>query len=106
MRVVSVLVVFLALSPGPALRAAPAQPRRRGVATAVGACVAKVNARVRRCYADTGVACSAADPAVLAAVAKLEKTITARCHDDVSTQAAGFGALVTPAAVAERAREA
>jgi hypothetical protein len=65
-----------------------------------------VNARVRRCYAETGGACAASDPSIAAAVARLEATIGARCPDTASVQAAGFGAVVTPSAVADRGREA
>src|SRR5262245_36008732 len=105
MRSLTAVVLLLGFSVGSALAATPAQRCERGVAAAVASCVGKVNARARRCYADTGAACPAADAAVGKAVAKLEATIGKRCPDAASAQAAGFGALVTPSAVVDRARE-
>ena len=106
MRSLTIVVLLLGLSATSALAATPARRCERSVAAAVASCVTKVDARVRRCYADTGVACPAADPTIAAAVAKLEGAIGKGCPDGASAQAAGFGALVTPTAVVDRAREA
>src|SRR5262249_8760908 len=105
MRSLTAVVLLLGLSVGSARAATQAQRCERGVAGAVASCVGKVNARVRRCYAHTGAACPAGDAATGKAVAKLEAAIGKRCPDAASAQAAGFGALVTPAAVTDRARE-
>jgi hypothetical protein len=107
MRMRFALVVALSiLLTDSAIAASPAQRCERGVAAAVGSCVARVNARVRRCYAQTGSACAASDSGIATAVARLEATIGTACPDAASAQAAGFGAVVTPSAVVDRAREA
>jgi hypothetical protein len=89
----------------PARAASPAQRCENGVASAVGRCLKQVNARVRRCYAETGAPCAPSDTKVAKAVGALEQRITSNCTE-AGAQAAGFGALVTTAAVVDRAREA
>jgi hypothetical protein len=100
------LLVALALWPAPPADAAtPAQRCEAAAAKAVRACVTKVAREVRTCYLDSGAACLPSDTKVSAALAKLDKTVAKKCPDAATVQAAGYGALLTPAALAARLRE-
>jgi len=105
--VLAVLALAGPLAQGaPALGATPAQRCEAGVASALGSCVQRVNALQRRCYAQTGAACAPGDAAVARALAGLDRTIEKRCFPDATAQAAGYGTLVTTAALRDRTREA
>jgi hypothetical protein len=92
-------------SAGVARAAAPAQRCEVAAAKAVHSCVTKVAGEVRKCYLDTGAACPAGNPKVTRVLAKLDKTVLSKCPDAAAVQAAGYGALLTPAALAARLRE-
>ncbi|MBY0279838.1 hypothetical protein K2Z84_31265, partial [Candidatus Binatia bacterium] len=66
---------------------APGRRCEAGVASAVAGCVGRVNALTRRCYAATGAACAAQDPAIVRALGGLERTVLARCAPDATAQA-------------------
>ena len=104
-RTVVALAALLVL-PSSVRAASLAQRCEAGVASAIAGCVSRVNARARRCYANTGAACLPDDAVVARAVAGLERTIGARCATDATAQAAGYGTVVTTAALIDRAREA
>ena len=109
MHVVTRTLVTLAallVLPSSVRAATPAQRCEAGVANALAGCVSRVNALTRRCYANTGAACLPGDAGVARAVAGLERTIGKRCAPDATAQAAGYGAVVTTAALIDRAREA
>ena len=97
----ALLPALLALCSAGAARAAatPAQRCETAAANAVRACVTKVTAEVRKCYLDAGVACSTGNTKVTRALAKLDKNVLSKCPDGGGVQAAGYGALLTPAAL-------
>ncbi|MCW5891545.1 MAG: hypothetical protein KIT14_13480 [bacterium] len=86
--------------------ASAAQRCEAAVAAAATACTKKVAARTRACYLGTGDACLPGDAGVARALAKLGKKILKGCPDAASARGAGYGALVDPAAVVARTREA
>jgi len=104
-RTLATVAVLLVLASS-ARAATPAQRCEAGVANALAGCVSRVNALTRRCYASTGTACLPGDAGVARAVAGLERTIGKRCAPDATAQASGYGAVVTTAALIDRAREA
>jgi hypothetical protein len=106
-RPVALLAALAAMCPAGAARgeAAPAQLCEAAAAQAVRACVTKVSGEVQKCYLDTGAACPAGNTKVSGALAKLDKSILSKCPDAATVQAAGYGALLTPAALVARLRE-
>jgi len=89
----------------PAHAATPAQRCEQTAAKALRSCVTKVAAQVQRCYDDTGAACSASDTKVTTPLALLEAKVLAKCPDGATVQGAGYGTLLTPAALVARLRE-
>ena len=106
MRITILAFALLVASVGNAAAVVPGQRCETGVASAVGSCVARVNKLVRHCYAKTGAACAADDASVAHALASLTRAVETRCVDDASAEAAGYGAVVTRAALLDRVREA
>ena len=104
-RTALTLAALLAL-PCSVPAATPGQRCEVGVASAVASCVSRVNALTRRCYSGTGAACAPNDAGVARALDGLQRTIGARCTSDAVAQAAGYGTVVTAAALLDRAREA
>ncbi len=107
-RRVALLAALLAVcaSGGVQAAATPAQRCEAAAAKAVRTCVSKVAGEARKCYLDGGAACPASNPKVAAALAKLDTSVLAKCLDGAAVQAAGYGTLLTPAALAARLREA
>jgi hypothetical protein len=106
MRILISSLLVLAICAGTAAAMTPGQGCEAGVASAVGGCVARVNTLVRRCYANTGAACAADDAKVGRALASLARKVNHSCPTDATAQGAGYGAVVTRAAVLDRAHEA
>jgi hypothetical protein len=85
--------------------AVPAAARCEATAaSALVACVQRVAVAARRCYLATKAPCPPGDPRVAAALAKLAHRVESRCTV-ASVQAAGFGALATPASLVARLAE-
>src|SRR5579875_2094831 len=99
------LLAMAVLSLGGVPRAGAAVPAAaRCEATALVACVQRVAVAERRCYLATKAPCPPGDARVAAALAKLAHRVEGRCTT-ASVQAAGFGALATPAALVARLAE-
>ena len=89
----------------PATALTSAQSCEQTVAKSLTTCVLKV-ARVQGdCHAQGG-ACQPGDPAVARHLDALSSRVVAHCPDAGTVQAAGYGPLLEPQALAERAREA
>jgi hypothetical protein len=99
------LLTLSLVSPALAART-PAQQCETAASSALGSCVVKVGAQTRNCYIKTGQPCAATDNVTENALSKLRRTVLGRCRDATTVQAAGFGALATPAALADRLAEA
>ena len=61
--------------------AEPAASCAVAAADATQTCLSEVNAAWNACYQDSGTACAADDPAIIAALGGLESTVTASCTD-------------------------
>src|SRR5262245_44109676 len=83
----------------------PAQRCAAAASGALASCVQKVGARVRKCYLDTGQPCASSDPRTVEELAKLDRAVSRKCPSAATVQAAGYGALATPAALADRLKE-
>ena len=92
--------------PVPARACAQAQTCERTVARVLSSCIARVGAKMKRCYLKTGAACPPAEPGTAKVLAKVATRIRARCPDAATVQALGYGAAATPATVTARVQEA
>src|SRR5262245_45117064 len=105
LRFAFVPAVVAVCSAGAAHATAPAQRCEDAAAKAVRTCVTNVAAEVRKCYLDTGAACSTDNAKVTGALAKLATKVLDKCPDGAAVQAAGYGTLVTPSALVTRLGE-
>ncbi|HKA28865.1 MAG TPA: pectin acetylesterase-family hydrolase [Candidatus Binatia bacterium] len=104
-RMLLLAVTLLTVGGPGVVRADAPSACQRAAAVGVTTCTATVASLARRCYLDTGAPCPVGDTKVTAALAKLEKGVLGRCPDASTVQAAGYGALLTPAALVDRLRE-
>jgi hypothetical protein len=95
----------LAFTGAAAAGATPAQRCEAAAGSALASCVQKVGARARKCYLDTGSACSPTDERTVQALGALQTKVLRRCPDAATVQAAGYGPFATPAALVDRLRE-
>jgi len=101
----STSTLVLTLMAGVAPAATPGQTCETGAAGALRACTKKVATLAGKCYLGTGAACPDGDPNVVKTLAKLEATVLKKCPDAAAVEAAGYGALASPAALVARLRE-
>src|SRR5262245_39563457 len=108
MRILSATGALLTLCVvSPVLAAStPAQRCETAASSSLASCLLKVGGRTRTCYVDTGAPCPGTDDGTTTALAKLQKKVLDKCPDAATVQAAGFGALATPSALAARLTEA
>ncbi len=69
--------------------------------TAVSSCFLDVSEATRQCYMAVGSACAASDPAVAGPENQLHASIASACSDQ-DVRSAGYGTLMTSAALADR----
>lgn len=106
LRSLSLTLATGALAVAVAAQAAtPAQKCEKTVASAISSCVAGVGAKMRKCYLKTGEACPGTEQGIAKALTKVADKITAKCPDDATVQATGYGATVTRAGLIARAQE-
>ena len=83
------------------------QTCERTVARELSSCIARVGARMRRCYLKTGAACPPGEPWSAQAAGQGRPPGSMReCSDAATVQALGYGAAATPATVTARVQEA
>src|SRR5262249_27253442 len=104
-RTIGALATILVLSSLPALAANQAQKCEKTVATSISACVARVGARMRKCYLSTGSACATSEMRIVKSLGKISTKVTKQCPDTATVQSAGYGAVSTPAGLIARAQE-
>jgi hypothetical protein len=104
-RVLAAAALGLTTTLPAAASGTPAQKCEAAAASGLAACVQKVGSRARGCYLDTGHACPPGDPGVAGALSKLQAKVTANCPDAPTVQAAGYGAVATPAGLIARLKE-
>ena len=93
-------------APAPGHACTQAQRCEGAVARLLSSCIAKLGARVTRCYLKTGAACPPGEPWTAQLLAKVATRIAARCPDVATVQALGYGSAATPATVTARLQEA
>lgn len=101
----ALLTVLLAAG-GAGAAQTPGQLCGKAVATALRTCVIAAGKQQQQCYRGTGSACAPSDAKLLKALARTSDKVLARCTDAGTVQAAGFGALLTPAALVARIQNA
>jgi hypothetical protein len=69
-------------------------------------CIKSMTRVVGQCYGENGTACSDREPKAYRALQKVSNKVSVSCPDAATVAAAGFGANLTPAALASRLREA
>lgn len=92
--------------PGRAAALTAAQKCEVKAVSALRRCVKSVRKEVGKCYAASGAACLPGHAKIAAALAKMDAKVLQKCSDAATVQAAGYGALMTPAALTARLREA
>src|SRR5579871_628772 len=102
----ALLVAVLGLCRPHPTAAAPSAAQRceATAASALTSCTQRVAVAVRRCYLERGGPCAPGDARVAAALANLAQRIESRCSA-AGVQAAGYGALATPATLVARLEE-
>jgi hypothetical protein len=90
----------------PAFGATPAQKCEASVASLITSCSKTVGLHVGKCYADTGAACTPTDKLVVKSLAKVDAKVLKACPDAATVAAAGFGAMMDPAGLIARVKEA
>jgi hypothetical protein len=75
------------------------------VTASLQTCVGELSAAYRDCYDDIGSICEGDDRDVLTALDAVDTSIRAQCLADLDVQTAGYGPLLTVAAVVRRAQE-
>jgi hypothetical protein len=101
----ALLVLPVLLLPAAAPAAAPGPRCESKAAAAMRVCTRSVARQTLRCYQQTGAACLDADTRIVRARAKLESKVLAACPDGATMAAAGYPALLTPAALVDRLQE-
>ena len=108
MRIRSLVIAFALVSSLPLVARAATSPLscERTVAKRLQTCFASVSPEVRRCYLESGAACAASDAKISTALDKLRTSVLQACPDAATVEAAGYGAAMTPAGLADRVAEA
>ena len=65
-------------------------------------CIKKVGKLHQACYQTTGSACAPTDPKLVDTLAGIAAKLQGKCPDQATVQAAGFGPVLTPAALVDR----
>ncbi len=80
----------------------PGQVCGKSASDSLRSCVKKVGKLEQNCYRTTGAACAPTDPKRVAVLGDIAAKLLSRCPDQATVQAAGFGPLLTPAALVDR----
>ncbi len=108
MRHAMPIMLAVALAGATAASAAmtPGQLCQKTAADTLRGCVKKVGKLHQKCYQTTGSACAATDPKLVKELAKVGTKLGPKCPDQATVQAAGFGPVLTPAALVDRVSNA
>lgn len=82
------------------------QSCEKAASDALRSCVSQVGRIEQKCYRDTGAACSSSDPKLVKQIDLVATRVLARCPDQATVQAGGYGPALTPAGLAERIQTA
>ncbi|MDX2171233.1 MAG: pectin acetylesterase-family hydrolase [Deltaproteobacteria bacterium] len=86
----------------PAAALTPGQLCEKRAATALRKCDKSVAKRTHQCVEQLGVTCGTADATIADALDALEEKVLAACPDQATVTAAGYPALLAPAALVDR----
>ena len=101
------LLLAVALAPAAAPAATTAgQACEKASSDALRSCVASVARLGQRCYRTTGSACLAGDAKVESQLDRVQSRVLARCLDQATVQAAGYGPALTPEGLVARVQSA
>ncbi|MFQ5510659.1 MAG: pectin acetylesterase-family hydrolase [Candidatus Krumholzibacteriia bacterium] len=78
----------------------------KAAARALQGCIGSLTKESRRCYAESGAACSEASEKVQRILDKLGGKVLARCPDQPTVASAGFGPFMSPTTLVARLEEA
>ncbi|MBY0275734.1 hypothetical protein K2Z84_10345, partial [Candidatus Binatia bacterium] len=107
-RTIQHLLVLLALllSCGAAAATTPGQACEKAASDALRACVGSVGRLSQQCYRKTGGACLAGDAKIAAQLDRVASRVLARCPDQATVQAGGYGPALTPSGLVTRLQNA
>ncbi len=94
------------VAPGASLALTPGQTCEKMASDTLRNCVKKVGKLEQKCYQASGAACVDTDPKLVKELAKVGEKVLKKCPDQATVQAAGYGALLTPAALVDRIENA
>lgn len=80
----------------------PGQACQKSASDSLRSCVKSVGRLQQECYQTTGSVCDPGDPDLAAALAKISDKVLAKCIDQATVESAGYGTLLTPAALVTR----
>jgi hypothetical protein len=86
----------------PAAALTPGQLCEKKAAIALRTCAKSVSKQTLKCLQQTGTACTSADAKIADALVKLSDKVLGSCPDQSTVTAAGYPALMTPAALVTR----
>jgi len=103
-RLIALATILMPAVAGAALT--PARLCEKAAADSLRACVSQVGRLAQQCYRKTGSACATSDPKLVKQIDRVADRVLAKCTDQATVQAAGYGPVLTPAGLAERLQNA
>lgn len=102
---VAMLVALLAV-PGLSSALTPGQLCEKTASDTLRSCVKKVSKLAQKCYQTTGSACPDGDAKLVKELGRIGVKVLAKCPDQPTVQAAGYGPMLTPAGLVTRLERA
>jgi hypothetical protein len=99
-------LVALAAVTTAAAASTPGQLCQKTAVDTLRSCVKKVGKLQQKCYQATGSACAPTDPKLVKELARVAAKLGPKCPDQAAVQGAGYGPVLTPAALATRIENA
>ncbi len=103
-RLIVLATILMPAAAGAALT--PARLCEKAAADSLRACVSGVGRIQQQCYRKTGSACAPGDPKLVKQIDRVADRVLAKCTDQATVQAGGYGPVLTPAGLAERLQNA